>query len=123
VAVIRYLVSDVNVAVEFYTNILGFELVEKWGPPFAMVKRGDLILWLSGPGSSASRPLPDGSKPASGGWNRLVLETDDLASLVAKLKQSGAHFRGKIVSGPGGKQVLVNDPSGNPIELFESSGQ
>jgi catechol 2,3-dioxygenase-like lactoylglutathione lyase family enzyme len=123
VAVIRYLVSDVNVGVEFYTNILGFELVEKWGPPFAMVKRGDLILWLSGPGSSASRPLPDGSKPASGGWNRLVLETDDLASLVAKLKQSGAHFRSEIVSGPGGKQVLINDPSGNPIELFESSGQ
>jgi len=123
VAVIRYLVSDVNVGVEFYTNILGFELVEKWGPPFAMVKRGDLILWLRGPGSSASRPLPDGSKPASGGWNRLVLETDDLASLVAKLKQSGAHFRSEIVSGPGGKQVLINDPSGNPIELFESSGQ
>jgi catechol 2,3-dioxygenase-like lactoylglutathione lyase family enzyme len=123
VAVIRYLVSDVNVGVEFYTNILGFELVEKWGPPFAMVKRGDLILWLSGPGSSASRPLPDGSKPASGGWNRLVLQTDDLASLVAKLKQSGAHFRSEIVSGPGGKQVLVNDPSGNPIELFEASGQ
>jgi catechol 2,3-dioxygenase-like lactoylglutathione lyase family enzyme len=123
VAVIRYLVSDVDVAVEFYINILGFELVEKWGPPFAMVKRGDLTLWLSGPGSSASHPLPDASKPAPGGWNRLVLETDDLASLVAKLTQSGAHFRSEIVSGPGGKQVLVNDPSGNPIELFESTGQ
>jgi catechol 2,3-dioxygenase-like lactoylglutathione lyase family enzyme len=123
VAVIRYLVSDVDVGVEFYTNILGFELVEKWGPPFAMVKRGDLTLWLSGPGSSASRPLPDGSKPMPGGWNRLVLETDDLASLVAKLTQSGAKFRSEIVSGPGGKQVLVNDPSGNPIELFESTGR
>ncbi|HEV2042648.1 MAG TPA: VOC family protein [Casimicrobiaceae bacterium] len=122
-AVIRYLVNDVDVGVEFYTNILGFELVEKWGPPFAMVKRGDLTLWLSGPGSSASRPLPDGSKPVPGGWNRLVLETDDLASLVAKLTQSGAHFRSEIVSGPGGKQVLVNDPSGNPIELFESTGR
>lgn len=122
-AVIRYLVSDVDVGVEFYTNILGFELVEKWGPPFAMVKRGDLTLWLSGPGSSASRPLSDDSKPAPGGWNRLVLETDDLASLVAKLTQFGAHFRSEIVAGPGGKQVLVNDPSGNPIELFESSGQ
>ena len=122
-AVIRYLVSDVDVAAAFYTNILGFELVEKWGPPFAMVKRGDLTLWLSGPGSSASRPLPDGSKPVPGGWNRLVLETDDLASLVAKLAQSGAHFRSDIVSGPGGKQVLVNDPSGNPIELFESTGR
>ena len=123
VAVIRYLVSDVDVGVEFYTNILGFELVEKWGPPFAMVKRGDLTLWLSGPGSSASRPLSDGSYPMPGGWNRLVLETDDLASLVAKLTQSGAHFRSEIVSGPGGKQVLVNDPSGNPIELFESTGR
>ena len=122
-AVIRYLVNDVDVAVKFYTNILGFELVEKWGPPFAMVKRGDLTLWLSGPGSSASGPLADGSKPVSGGWNRLVLETNDLASLVAKLTQSGAHFRSEIVSGPGGKQVLVNDPSGNPIELFESTGR
>jgi len=123
VAVIRYLVNDVDVAVAFYLDILGFELVEKWGPPFAMVKRGDLTLWLSGPGSSASRPLTNGSKPLPGGWNRLVLETDDLVSLVEKLRQSGARFRSEIVSGPGGKQVLVNDPSGNPIELFESSGQ
>ncbi len=121
-AVIRYLVSDVDVAVAFYLDILDFELVERWGPPFAMVKRGDLTLWLSGPGSSASRPLTDGSKPLPGGWNRLVLETDDLVSLVEKLMQSGARFRSEIVSGPGGKQVLVNDPSGNPIELFESSG-
>jgi len=122
-AVIRYLVNDVDVAVAFYLDILGFELVEKWGPPFAMVKRGDLTLWLSGPGSSASRPLTKGSKPLPGGWNRLVLETDDLVSLVQKLTQSGAQFRSEIVSGPGGKQVLVDDPSGNPIELFESSGQ
>jgi catechol 2,3-dioxygenase-like lactoylglutathione lyase family enzyme len=122
-AVIRYLVRDVDVGVEFYTNVLGFELVEKWGPPFAMVKHGDLTLWLSGPGSSASRPLLDGSKPLPGGWNRLVLETDDLASLVAKLTRCGARFRSEIVSGPGGKQVLVDDPSGNPIELFESTGQ
>ena len=122
-AVIRYLVNDVDVALEFYINILGFELVERWGPPFAMVKRGDLALWLSGPGSSASRPLADGSKPVPGGWNRLVLETDDLASLVEKLKRSGAQLRSDIVSGPGGKQVLVNDPSGNPVELFESSSE
>ena len=122
-AVIRYLVNDVDVAVAFYLDILGFELVEKWGPPFAIVKRGDLTLWLSGPGSSASRPLANGSKPLPGGWNRLVLETDDLVSLVQKLTQSGARFRSEIVSGPGGKQVLVDDPSGNPIELFESSGQ
>jgi len=122
-AAIRYLVNDVDVAVKFYIDILGFELVEKWGPPFAMVKHGDLTLWLSGPGSSAARPLTDGSKPVPGGWNRLVLETDDLESLLTKLTQSGAHFRSEIVSGPGGKQVLVNDPSGNPIELFEPSGQ
>lgn len=121
-AVIRYLVNDVDVALEFYIDMLGFELVEKWGPPFAMVKRGDLALWLSGPGSSASRPLSNGSKPAPGGWNRLVLETDDLASLVEQLKRSGAQLRSDIVSGPGGKQVLVDDPSGNPVELFESSG-
>jgi catechol 2,3-dioxygenase-like lactoylglutathione lyase family enzyme len=123
VAVIRYLVNDVDVALEFYIDMLGFELVEKWGPPFAMVKRGDLALWLSGPGSSASRPLSNGSKPAPGGWNRLVLETDDLASLVEKLKRSGAQLRSDIVSGPEGKQVLVDDPSGNPVELFESSGK
>lgn len=122
-AVIRYLVNDVDVALEFYIDMLGFELVEKWGPPFATVKRGDLALWLSGPGSSASRPLSNGSKPAPGGWNRLVLETDDLASLVEKLKRSGAQLRSDIVSGPGGKQVLVDDPSGNPVELFESSGK
>lgn len=118
-AVIRYLVNDVDVAMEFYTKMLGFELVEQWGPPFAMVMRGDLTLWLSGPGSSASRPLTDESKPTPGGWNRFVLETDDLASLVEKLAQFGARFRSEIVSGPGGKQVLINDPSGNPIELFE----
>ena len=122
-AVIRYLVNDVDVAVEFYIKLLGFELVEQWGSPFAMVKRGDLTLWLSGPGSSASRPLADGSKPVPGGWNRLVVESDDLVSLVDKLTQSGARFRSEIVSGPGGKQVLINDPSGNPVELFEPSGR
>lgn len=118
-AVIRYIVADVDAAMAFYIDLLGFELVEKWGPPFAMVKRGDLTLWLSGPGSSASRVLTDGSRPVPGGWNRLVLETDDLAKLSEKLKQSGAAFRSDIVSGPGGKQVLVDDPSGNPVELFE----
>ncbi len=122
-AVIRYLVSDVDASVSFYIGILGFDLLEKWGPPFAMVRRGDLTLWLSGPGSSASRPLTDASQPLPGGWNRLVLETDDLVALVEKLTQSGAHFRSEIASGPGGKQVLIDDPSGNPIELFESSSQ
>jgi len=122
VGVVRYLVADVDVAVAFYVGMLSFELAERWGPPFAMVRRGDLTLWLSGPGSSASRPLSDGSEPVPGGWNRLVLETDDLASLAQRLTQSGAHFRSGIVSGPGGKQVLVDDPSGNPIELFEPTG-
>ena len=120
-AVVRYLVADVDAAMAFYVDVLGFELVERWGPPFAMVKRGDLTLWLSGPGSSASRPLADGSSPAPGGWNRLVLETESLAPLVERLRQAGAHLRSEIVSGPGGKQILVDDPSGNPIELFEST--
>jgi catechol 2,3-dioxygenase-like lactoylglutathione lyase family enzyme len=118
-AVVRYLVADVDAAVTFYTGMLGFELVEKWGPPFAMIRRDDLTVWLSGPGSSASRPLADGSKPVPGGWNRLVIETDDLDSLVARLKTAGAVLRADIVSGPGGKQALIIDPSGNPVELFE----
>ena len=122
-AVVRYLVADVDAAVAFYTGMLDFELVEKWGPPFAMVKRGDLTLWLSGPGSSAARPLGDGSRPASGGWNRLVLETKDLTALLARLERSGAPLRSGIVAGPGGKQVLVDDPSGNPVELFEPSAE
>jgi len=119
VAVIRYLVADVDAALAFYVDVLGFELVEKWGPPFAMAKHGDLTLWLSGPGSSAAHALADGSRPAPGGWNRLVLETGNLSALVAKLERSGAALRGAIVVGPGGKQILVDDPSGNPIELFE----
>ena len=122
-AVIRYLVADVDAATAFYVDVLGFELLEKWGPPFAMVKRGDLTLWLSGPGSSAARPLADGSRPAPGGWNRLVIETEDLDSMNTKLKRAGAAFRGDVVSGPGGRQVLIDDPSGNPVELFEPSGQ
>jgi catechol 2,3-dioxygenase-like lactoylglutathione lyase family enzyme len=118
-AVIRYLVGDVDVAVAFYVDKLGFALIEHWGPPFAMVGRGDLTLWLSGPGSSAARALADGSVPASGGWNRLVLETDDLGTLVDRVRSAGVRFRSDIVSGPGGRQVLIEDPSGNPIELFE----
>ena len=121
-AVVRYLVADVDAAVAFNVNVIGFALVEQWGPPFAMVRRGDLTLWLSGPGSSASRPLTDGSTPAPGGWNRLALETDNLVQLVEKLTQSGVRFRSEVVSGPGGKQILVDDPSGNPIELFQPSG-
>lgn len=118
-AVVRYLVDDVDAAVAFYTGVLGFELVEQWGPPFAMVRRDDLMLWLSGPGSSAARPLADGARPVPGGWSRLVLETNDIASQIARLTKAGATLRNDIVAGPGGKQALILDPSGNPIELFE----
>jgi len=121
-AVIRYLVRDVDAALAFYVDQLGFALVERWGPPFAMVGRGDLTLWLSGPGSSASRALADGAVPAPGGWNRLVIETDGLAPLVDRLRAAGVRFRSEIVTGPGGSQILVEDPSGNPIELFEPGG-
>ena len=121
-AAIRYMVKNVDAAVAFYTDLLGFELVTQMGPPFAQVKRGDLTLWLSGPGSSAARPMPDGRKPESGGWNRLVIEVDDIESLAARMKESGAAFRNEILSGPGGKQVLLEDPSGNPIELFQAAG-
>jgi len=122
-AVVRYLVADVDAAIAFYTGTLGFELIEKWGPPFAMVKRGDLTLWLSAPGSSAARALADGSRPVPGGWNRLVLETNDIVALVEKVERSGAPLRSGIIAGPGGKQVLVDDPSGNPVELFEPSAE
>lgn len=122
-AAIRYLVDDVDAALAFYTGVLGFELVERWGPPFGIVRRGDLVLWLSGPGSSAARPLTDGSQPSPGGWNRLIIETDDLLTLVEKLKRSAAHFRSGIVTGPGGKQILVDDPSGNAVELFQPNGE
>ena len=118
-AIVRYIVNDVDASVRFYVDTLGFALEQQWGPPFAMVRRGDLTLWLSGPGSSAARPLSDGSKAAPGGWNRLVIETDDIAALIAALKRAGAHLRGDIVTGPGGSQALVDDPSGNPIELFQ----
>jgi catechol 2,3-dioxygenase-like lactoylglutathione lyase family enzyme len=120
-AVIRYLVDDVDAAVGFYVDVLGFERLERWGTPFAMVRRADLTLWLSGPGSSASRPLADGTRPGAGGWNRLVVETTDLAALIARLERAGARFRGDVVAGPGGRQSLVEDPSGNPVELFEAA--
>jgi catechol 2,3-dioxygenase-like lactoylglutathione lyase family enzyme len=118
-AIIRYLVKDVDVSLPFY-EALGFELVERWGPPFAMLKRQDLILWLSGPGSSASRPLPGGATPVPGGWNRIVIEVEDLDTLLESLQKQGYNFRSEPISGPGGTQVLVDDPSGNPIELFQA---
>jgi catechol 2,3-dioxygenase-like lactoylglutathione lyase family enzyme len=116
--VVRYLVNDVDAALPFY-KILGFKLADRWGPPFAIVKRKSLTIWLSGPGTSARKKLKNGATPEPGGWNRLVLEVKDIEAIVAKLEAQGVKFRGKPIKGPGGKQVLVEDPSGNPIELFE----
>jgi catechol 2,3-dioxygenase-like lactoylglutathione lyase family enzyme len=118
VATIRYLVHDVDAALDFYVGRLGFELAQRLGPPFAMVRRDDLTLWLSGPGTSAARPMPDGAQPAPGGWNRLVLEVDDLDARANALRAAGVRLRSDIVSGPGGRQLLIEDPSGNPVELF-----
>jgi catechol 2,3-dioxygenase-like lactoylglutathione lyase family enzyme len=117
-AIVRYLVDDVDSCVAFYVTHLGFAVGSRMGP-FASVTRGDLELWLSGPRTSAAHQMPDGRKPEPGGWNRLVIEVDDLDATVASLRQSGARFRNEIVSGPGGKQILAEDPAGNPIELFQ----
>ncbi len=118
-AVARYLVDDVEAAIAFYTDRLGFTLDERMGPAFAIVTHHDLTLWLSGPASSAARPMPDGSQPAPGGWNRIVVVVDDIAARVEALKRDGMHFRNEIVTGPGGKQILLEDSAGNPVELFE----
>lgn len=118
-AEVRYLVADVDAAVEFYTTHLGFQVKQRMGAAFASVSKGDLTLWLSGPQSSAARDMPDGSHPQPGGWNRVVIQVEDLAAVVHTLKQAGLRFRNEIVSGPGGKQILVEDLAGNPVELFE----
>jgi catechol 2,3-dioxygenase-like lactoylglutathione lyase family enzyme len=117
---VRYIVSDVGKAVAFYTGLLGFNLVQQFGPAMAIVARGDLELWLAGPAASASRPMPDGAQPVPGGWNRFVLPVEDIERTVAELTAAGAHFRNAIIAGPGGKQILCEDPSGNVIELFEA---
>jgi catechol 2,3-dioxygenase-like lactoylglutathione lyase family enzyme len=119
VATVRYLVHDVDAALDFYRG-LGFELEDRWGPPFAIVARSDLTLWLSGPGTSASKPLADGRQPVPGGWNRLVIEVSDLDATLTSLRALGAVSRSEPISGPGGRQVLIDDPSGNPLELFEA---
>lgn len=118
-AQVRYIVHDVAAAVAFYQMHLGFNLVQQFGPAMAILKRDDLTLWVAGPAASASKPMPDGSVPAPGGWNRFVLEVPDLAQQVATMKAAGVSFRNEIVAGPGGKQILVLDPSGNVVELFE----
>lgn len=116
---VRYMVDDVEAAVGFYTKILDFEILNNFPPAFADVSRGNLRLLLSGPASSAGRPMPDGAKPGPGGWNRIHLIVDDIEAEVARLRDAGAPFRNNILEGPGGKQVLLQDPSGNVIELFQ----
>jgi catechol 2,3-dioxygenase-like lactoylglutathione lyase family enzyme len=118
-ASVRYMVDDVEAAIDFYTTHLGFTLLSSWGSAFADVTRGPLRLLLSGPACSAGRPRPDGTKPGPGGWNRIHLIVDDLAAEVERLRAEGIRFRNDIVSGPGGLQILLDDPSGNPIELFQ----
>jgi len=116
---VRYMVDDVEKAIEFYTTNFGFELGRNAAPAFAEVLRGKLRLLLAGPESSAGRPMPDGRKPGPGGWNRIHFVVDDIAAEVDRLRSDGVPFRNEIVSGPGGQQILLEDPSGNPIELFQ----
>ena len=116
---VRYMVHDVEAAIAFYTTHLGFKVLSSAAPAFADVVRGDLRLLLSGPTSSAGRPMPDGRHPEPGGWNRIHFIVDDLASKVARLRAAGVRFRNDVVKGPGGSQILLDDPSGNPIELFQ----
>jgi len=116
---VRYMVDDVGAAVDFYTEVLDFEVLNSFPPVFADVGRGNLRLLLSGPTSSAGQSMPDGATPGPGGWNRIHLIVDDIDAEVARLRDAGAPFRNDIVSGPAGKQILIQDPAGNVIELFE----
>src|SRR5947208_15921158 len=116
---VRYLVDDVGAALEFYTTHLGFTPRFSAAPAFADVTRGNLRLLLSGPSSSAGRSMPDGAKPGPGGWNRIHLIVDDIETEVARLRDAGAPFRNDIVAGPGGQQILLQDPSGNLVEPFQ----
>jgi catechol 2,3-dioxygenase-like lactoylglutathione lyase family enzyme len=119
---VRYMVDDVDTAIDFYTKYLDFELRTSAAPAFADITRGNLRLLLSGPTSSAGRPMPDGTKPGPGGWNRIHLLVDDIDAEVARLRQAGLNFRNDIVTGPGGSQILLEDPSGNVVELFQPAG-
>jgi catechol 2,3-dioxygenase-like lactoylglutathione lyase family enzyme len=116
---VRYMVDDVDAAVAFYTGTLGFTLLSSAAPAFADVIRGNLRLLLSGPTSSAGRPMPDGRTPVPGGWNRIHLIVEDIAAEVERLRAAGVEFRNNVVKGPGGSQILLEDPSGNPVELFQ----
>ena len=119
---VRYMVDDVEKAVDFYTTHFGFTVRSSAAPAFADVVRGNLRLLLSGPTSSAGRPMPDGRTPRPGGWNRVHFIVDDIAAEVQRLRSTGVTFRNDIVSGPGGQQILLEDPAGNPIELFQTAG-
>jgi catechol 2,3-dioxygenase-like lactoylglutathione lyase family enzyme len=116
---VRYMVDDVGRAVDFYTEHFGFERGQDASPAFAEVLRGNLRLLLAGPKSSAGRPVPDGRTPEPGGWNRIHFVVDDIEAEVERLRTAGVRFRNEIVSGPGGRQILVDDPAGNPIEIFQ----
>jgi catechol 2,3-dioxygenase-like lactoylglutathione lyase family enzyme len=118
---VRYLVKDVDASIQFYTQSFGFELKQQFGPAMAIVVKEGLNLWLAGPVSSAAQPMPDGRKPEPGGWNRFVLQVEDLPGLIAKLRTQGVRFRNEIVKGPGGSQILCEDPSGNTIELYQAN--
>jgi catechol 2,3-dioxygenase-like lactoylglutathione lyase family enzyme len=119
---VRYMVDDVDRSIDFYTRHFGFTLGHNASPAFAEVIRGKLRLLLAGPKSSAGRPMPDGRRPEPGGWNRIHFVVDDIAAEVERLRSAGLSFRNEIVSGPGGQQILLDDPSGNPIELFQPAG-
>ncbi len=116
---VRYMVNDVDEAIGFYTRHFGFQLGQNASPAFAEVNRGRLRLLLAGPKSSAGRPMPDGRQPQPGGWNRIHFIVDDIAAEAGRLREAGISFRNEIITGPGGRQVLLDDPSGNPIELFQ----
>jgi glyoxylase I family protein len=118
-ATVRYLVKDVDQAIAFYSGLLGFELLQQFGPAMAILAHGDLHLWVAGPSASAARPMPDGQAPGPGGWNRFVIAVENLPERVAALRRQGVGFRNDMVEGPGGRQILCEDPSGNVVELFE----
>ena len=119
---VRYMVDDVEESIDFYTSHFGFEVRTSAAPAFADVVRGNLRLLLSGPKSSAGRPMPDGREPGPGGWNRIHFIVEDIAADVERLRSAGVTFRNDIISGPGGRQILLEDPAGNPIELFQPAG-